>query len=54
MLRIRMPSLPLPVAGATGIFVNIAGVWKTAIYWVNVSGTWKQATAYVNVSGTWK
>lgn len=49
-----MPSLSLPVSGATNVFVNIAGAWKTAAYWVNVSSTWKQATAYVNVSGTWK
>ena len=54
MLRIRMPILSLPVSGGTGVFVNIAGIWKTAIYWVNIAGTWKQATVYVNVGGTWR
>lgn len=56
MLRIRMPILflPAPIGGGTGIFVNIAGVWKTAVCWVNVAGTWKQATVYVNVGGVWK
>jgi hypothetical protein len=41
------------VAGGQA-FVNVLGVWKTAVAWVKASGAWKLATGNVNDSGTWK
>ena len=36
------------------MWINVSGVWKTAIPWINVAGTWKTATPNIKVSGVWK
>ena len=43
------------VAATSHLFVNDAGVWKSATTWVNHAGTWKRpAHIFVNDAGTWK
>lgn len=33
---------------------NVAGTWKTLVWWTNVAGTWKKCSFKTNVAGTWK